>query len=98
MKWLQPRCLMRGGQWRWYQGSVSTLCVVRGQSLRLREGRGCAVSGCVLARTGPEVVSSDWDGLGGGALTRACGRCDEQTEWLTFIGMAVASALLPLLM
>ena len=52
----------------------------------------------VLARTGPEVVSSDWDGLGGGALTRACGRCDEQTEWLTFIGMAVASALLPLLM
>jgi hypothetical protein len=63
-----------------------------------REGRGCAVAGCVLARTGPEVVSSDWDGLGGGALTRACGRCDEQTEWLTFIGMAVASALLPLLM
>ena len=34
-----------------------------------------------------------------GALVRLTGAwCGAQTEWLTFIGMAVASALLPLMM
>jgi len=31
-------------------------------------------------------------------LTRSGAWCGAQTEWLTFIGMAVASALLPLMM